>query len=211
MIVEEMSELDCLAMLERTETAYLACARDNQPYVVPVRVDFEGGFVYAYSMEGQKIEFMRQNPLVCLLINDVTSRRQWRSVIVYGRYEELPNRWDYQDARRIAQRLFQRHAMWWEPASAPLPAHAPQAPVVFRIHVDRVSGRRAKPAVAEPDRHSDADATLRRPGASLLRRVVAKYRAALSTDSTPGRDAIELATDIKWRAPRLLSRKRGDA
>ena len=106
MIVEEMSERDCLAMLDRTEIAYLACAKDNQPYVVPIRIDFEGGFVYAYSMEGQKIEFMRQNPLVCLMINDVTSRRRWSSVVVYGRYEELPNACDYHDSGRSPNACF---------------------------------------------------------------------------------------------------------
>lgn len=45
----------------------------------------------------------------------------------------------------VAARLFQEHPMWWEPASVPL-AHAPQrSRIVFRIRIDRLTGRRAGP------------------------------------------------------------------
>ena len=163
-------------MLDHAENAYLACAKDNQPYVVPIRIDVADGFIYAYSMEGQKVEFMRQNPLVCLMMNDVKTRREWRSVIVYGRYEELPNAWDYQDSRRIAERLFQKHPMWWEPATVPLPAHRRQRPVVFCIHIDRISGRRATPGAEEQIPEVSAIPQPERLGISLLRRVIGKHR-----------------------------------
>ena len=35
-------------MLARNNIARLACARDNQPYIVPLRVDLDGEFLYGY-------------------------------------------------------------------------------------------------------------------------------------------------------------------
>jgi nitroimidazol reductase NimA-like FMN-containing flavoprotein (pyridoxamine 5'-phosphate oxidase superfamily) len=64
---------------------------------------------------------------------------------VFGRYEELPHTPEYEAARRVAESLFQRHPAWWEPASVPLAAHERRTPIVFRIQIGRVTGRRAAP------------------------------------------------------------------
>ena len=64
MVIHEMTEQECRAMLAGINVARLACARDNQPYIVPIRVDLDGEFLYGYATLGQKIEWMRENPLV---------------------------------------------------------------------------------------------------------------------------------------------------
>jgi uncharacterized protein len=143
MVVHEMTEQECRAMLARTHIARLACARDNQPYVVPVHVEMQGAYLYAYSTEGQKIEWMRQNPLVCLEFDHVASETTWASVVVLGRYEELAHLPEYEDLRREAERLFQRRPMWWEPAAVPLEGRDYRSRVVFRIQVVQITGRRA--------------------------------------------------------------------
>ena len=60
MVVEEMTERECRAMLAGTNIARLACARDNQPYIVPIHVDLDGEFLYGYATLSQKIEWMRR-------------------------------------------------------------------------------------------------------------------------------------------------------
>lgn len=150
MVIETMTDRECREMLARTEIAHLACAVDNQPYIVPVRIDFDGDFLYAFATVGRKIEWMRQNPLVCLQVDEVTSRREWVSLVVFGSYEELPDGYDNADSRRIAERLFESHAMWWEPGAVPLAAHDPRDPVVFRIRVAAITGRQARPDPVEP-------------------------------------------------------------
>jgi len=149
MVIQEMTERECRALLIGRKLARLACAWNNQPYVVPIHVDFEGDYFYGYATLGQKIEWMRQNPLVCLEIDTIDSQVQWETIVVSGRYEELEPTPEYQEARRVAERLFQGHPMWWEPASVPLAAHPQRIPIVFRIHISRVTGRRA---VAESTR-----------------------------------------------------------
>jgi nitroimidazol reductase NimA-like FMN-containing flavoprotein (pyridoxamine 5'-phosphate oxidase superfamily) len=145
MQIEEMTLSDCRAMLCRTRVARLACARDNQPYIVPIQVAFDGVSLYGYSTLGQKIDWMRQNPLICLEIDEIGSDTQWESVVVLGKYEELPSNPEYENSRREAERLFQTRPMWWEPASVPLAGCEQRARIVFRIQLHGLTGRRAAP------------------------------------------------------------------
>ena len=48
---------------------------------------------------------MRSNPQVCLEFDEVISPDQWVSIVVFGRYEELPDTQDYQVARVHAHEL----------------------------------------------------------------------------------------------------------
>jgi nitroimidazol reductase NimA-like FMN-containing flavoprotein (pyridoxamine 5'-phosphate oxidase superfamily) len=157
MLIEAMTAQECWTMLGRNNLARLACARDNQPYVVPVRVDLDGEFLYGYATLGRKIEWMRTNPLVCLEYEEVTSPRQWGSLVVFGRYEELSPTPDHQSARQVAERLFQKHPMWWEPATVPLGGDARRTPIVFRIHVDSVTGRRTTHEAAPEHRRGPTE------------------------------------------------------
>jgi uncharacterized protein len=150
MLIEAMTAQECWTMLARNNLARLACARDNQPYVVPVRVDLDGEFLYGYATLGRKIEWMRTNPLVCLEYEEIITPRQWGSLIVFGRYEELPHTPDHQSARQVAERLFQKYPMWWEPATVPLGGHERRPPVVFRIHEAAPEGRQGAPELERP-------------------------------------------------------------
>ena len=90
MNIHEMTEEECRAMLSRGNVVRLACALNNQPYIVPIHIDLEGDFLYGYATLGQKIDWMRQNPLVCLESDELISHGQWASVIVSGRTKNCP-------------------------------------------------------------------------------------------------------------------------
>jgi nitroimidazol reductase NimA-like FMN-containing flavoprotein (pyridoxamine 5'-phosphate oxidase superfamily) len=171
MVIHEMTEHECRAMLARTHVVRLACARNNQPYVVPVHVDLDGDFLYSYATLGQKIEWMRANPAVCLEAEELSTDQHWASVIVFGRYEELASVPEHQESRAVAERLFQRHAMWWEPASVPVASHGRQPPIVFRIRIDRITGRRAGPDRSTVHLSGKTEGTQPRWVARVLRRV----------------------------------------
>jgi nitroimidazol reductase NimA-like FMN-containing flavoprotein (pyridoxamine 5'-phosphate oxidase superfamily) len=144
MNIHEMTESECRAMLARRNVARLACARNNQPYIVPIHVDLKGDYLYGFAMLGQKIEWMRENPLVCLETEEFNTDRQWASVVVFGHYEELPNTEEYAGLRDVAERLFQSHPMWWEPGAVPLDAREQRPRIVFRIRIGGMTGRRAE-------------------------------------------------------------------
>ena len=142
MLISELSGDESLDFLARMRFGRLACAKGDQPYIIPIFFAYDDHRVYCASTLGRKIEWMRTNPLVCLECEELTTDRVWASLIVFGRYEELPNLPENESARRVAERLFQKHPMWWEPATAPLAGHERRPPIVFRIHVDSLTGRR---------------------------------------------------------------------
>jgi len=174
MVIQEMTEQECRAMLAQRYVARLACARSNQPYIVPIHVDLDGDFLYGFATLGQKIDWMRLNPLVCLEIDEHMTDGHWASVIVLGHYEELPHTPEYEGSRAVAERLFQRHPVWWEPASIPLATNEQRTSIVFRIRIVRVTGRRAAPDTLKTAQAlGNASEARRSPWlARVLRRVV---------------------------------------
>jgi nitroimidazol reductase NimA-like FMN-containing flavoprotein (pyridoxamine 5'-phosphate oxidase superfamily) len=148
MLIQELTRQESLDLLARTRLGRLGCSKGPQPYVVPVYFTYGNNALYSFATLGQKIVWMRANPLVCVEADEVVSQQQWRSVIVFGRYEELSDTPEWQAARAVAQKLLQKRAMWWEPASVE-PIHEgsprPLVPVFYRIHIVRISGHRAIP------------------------------------------------------------------
>lgn len=79
MFIHEMTEFECRKALEQATVGRLACARDNQPYVIPIYFVFHRDHIYAFSTLGQKVEWMRTNPRVCLEVDERTAHDRWQS------------------------------------------------------------------------------------------------------------------------------------
>ena len=146
MVIHELSTAECDQVLGRLTVGRLGCARDNQPYVVPISFSFDRAArcVYSFATVGQKIDWMRGNPRVCLAVDDITDPSQWVSVLIIGRFEELVASHAGGGARERALELFQQRADWWLPGLGKLTSGGEHfTPVVFRIKIDQLSGRRA--------------------------------------------------------------------
>ncbi len=142
-----MTEDECHAALKKMDFGRLACASGGQPYVVPVNVsyDYQGRHLYGITTLGKKIEWMRSNPLVCFEADERIYHDRWVSILVFGRYQELPDTPEHQRARSHALEFLQRRTMWWEPACVPTELRERRPPIFYRISVDQVTGRRATP------------------------------------------------------------------
>ena len=148
MFIQEMTRQASLDLLAHTSLGRLACAQGSQPYVVPFYFVYKDLSLYSFSTVGQKINWMRANPLVCVQADEVASPEEWVSLIVFGRYEELPDTPEHQPDRTAAYNLLQKRAMWWEPAYVKTILHdqlRPAVPVFFRINVVEITGHRATP------------------------------------------------------------------
>ncbi len=154
MFIHEMSASECQEALAHARVGRLACARDNHPYIVPMHYAVDGDYLYLYGFTtvGQKVEWMRSNPLVCFEIDDVVNHNHWMSVIVFGQYEELPDKPEFESARKRAYAQIQKRVMWWEPAYISQD-HRDQPnsliPLFFRIKVEKMTGHRANPDNSE--------------------------------------------------------------
>ena len=149
MLIHEMTEDECRTALERVSFCRLACANDDQPYVLKIYFSYDVKHLYGFAMLGQKIEWMRSNPLVCLEIDERTSHHQWMSVIVLGRYEELPDTPEFGQERAHAHEVLQKRAMWWQPAYVATEHPKQLTPIFYRIHIKQMTGHRALPDPVE--------------------------------------------------------------
>jgi nitroimidazol reductase NimA-like FMN-containing flavoprotein (pyridoxamine 5'-phosphate oxidase superfamily) len=148
MIITELTRRESLDLLARAHLGRIACAREHQPYVVPFFFALDGDCLYSFATVGQRIEWMRANPLVCVEADEISTSEQWMTVIVFGRYEELPDIPEFQRERAIAHDRLQAHADWWEPGYVETVlrgAERPLAPVYYRIHITEITGHRASP------------------------------------------------------------------
>jgi nitroimidazol reductase NimA-like FMN-containing flavoprotein (pyridoxamine 5'-phosphate oxidase superfamily) len=149
MLIHAMTEDECGATLERVSFGRLACVRDDQPYVVPIYFSYDRKHLYGVTTLGQKIEWMRSNPLVCVEIDEWTSHYDWMSIVAFGRYEEMPDTPEYEYARAHALEVLQKRAMWWQPACVTTEKGEGRPPIFYRIHVKRMTGHRATPDPVE--------------------------------------------------------------
>lgn len=150
MLIHELSRDECVEVLKRVTLGRLACVQDGQPYIVPVSFNLDGGYIYSFATVGQKIHWMRANPLVCLEVEEIGHRRHWTTVLAFGVYEEVTDSAEHAAARRRAQELFATRDRWWEPATGKTRSGEPHAAVLYRIRVNRLTGRRAAPARQPP-------------------------------------------------------------
>ena len=173
MLIQELTRQECLEVLARTHLGRLACARGMQPYIVPIYFAYQSNWLYSFSVLGQKIDWMRANPLVCVEA-DQMRRELWATVVVFGRYEELRDTPELQTERTFAFDLLQHRAMWWEHGGAKkVPGGTPATvPVFYRIKIEHITGRCAGSEQELPDtKHAKAKPDEQEWLEKLLRRV----------------------------------------
>jgi|SRR5579863_1734157 len=169
MLIRDMTRQASMELLTRVRLFRLACAHEGQPYITPIHCAYASNYLYSFSRLGKKITWMRANPLVCVEAEELVSRQDWATVIVSGRYEELPDTPEYEAGRTHAYELLQRRPVWWEPGymKTKLSDNAdPMEVVYFRIHVDQVSGHCGVPDPVSGRELSAPEGWLRR----ILRR-----------------------------------------
>lgn len=147
MRITTMEEAECLKFVAEHRLARLACSVNNRPYAVPIHYAFRNHYFYSFSMPGKKIEMMRENPHVALLIEEFGNDRSWKSVVAEGTFEELPDRIGSKIERDQAWSLLSKHANWWEPGALKPDMSVPAADtkhIFYRISVDTLTGRDAQ-------------------------------------------------------------------
>ena len=133
----ELSRVEIDEFLRGQRIARLGCSAGDETYVVPLIYAYEDGAIVAVTTEGRKTELLRENPRVCVEVDEYDSdgRGSWRSVIAYGTYDELAGD-AVEPALSLLRERFSRAA---GRAAAPRPL-GPNV-VVLRITLDDISGR----------------------------------------------------------------------
>jgi nitroimidazol reductase NimA-like FMN-containing flavoprotein (pyridoxamine 5'-phosphate oxidase superfamily) len=145
-----LGELDREQIEELLHTeviARLGCHAGGMTYVVPITYAYDGESIIGHSTNGLKIQLMRKNPEVCVEIDHMENMANWRSVIAWGRYEELDGVEAHEAMRLLIERL---RPLLVSESSQPthgLPTGSHQADtaghtaIIYRIRLHRTTGR----------------------------------------------------------------------
>jgi uncharacterized protein len=180
MQIQDIDREKCIELLAHLRLGRIACAEAAQPYVVPFYFAYQDGYLYSFSTVGQKIRWMRANPLVCVQADEIVTPEEWTSLVIFGRYEELPDSPELGTERDLAYQLLQRKLIWWEPGYSKTilkGTERPLIPVYFRIRIGQISGHHTSPEPGEGVEHKIAP--VEQTGAHPLRGILTGLGAKL--------------------------------
>ena len=137
----EMEELLASNILGR-----IGCHADNITYIVPISYAYKNKTVYCHSREGTKIEMMRKNPEVCFEVDKLTDMANWKSIIAWGKFEELA---DANERSEALEYLVHRVLPIISSETTHLSSSWPFPPnnlneikgIVFKINISNMTGR----------------------------------------------------------------------
>jgi nitroimidazol reductase NimA-like FMN-containing flavoprotein (pyridoxamine 5'-phosphate oxidase superfamily) len=138
--VQVMTNSEIDEVLARVGYGHLACARNNRPYVVPIHYVYDKLKIYIYTTDGKKTDIIRDNPQVCLQVEEVVDNGQWRSVIVNGEAKPVTDR----EEREMAVKLIRSVNPTLTPAISIRWMDnwvRENIEVVYRIRPDTITGR----------------------------------------------------------------------
>jgi len=134
----ELSRGEVDEFLRGQRIARLGCHADGVTYVVPLIYAYDegAGAVVAVTTEGRKTAMLRENPRVCVEVDEYDADKGgWRSVIAHGTYEELAGD-AIEPALGLMRERFARNA-----GRAAEPRPIGPGVVVLRITLEEISGR----------------------------------------------------------------------
>lgn len=145
-MIGELAIHEIEELLFRNIVGRIGCHAEGLTYIVPISYVYDGAYLYMHTREGLKTEIMRKNPEVCFEVDEMKNMANWKSVIVYGTYEELQGK----ELRNEAlQKLMNRVLPIMSSATTHLSPNWPFPEdnledirgIVFRIQVRKKTGR----------------------------------------------------------------------
>lgn len=142
----ELNEQEIRNILTSQVLGRIACCLEGQPYIVPVTFTYDGEYIIGQSLEGRKLEILRQNPRLCFEVDVMTDMRNWKSVLVNGLFEELEG----EEAQKAREILFGKVLTLMTSSTVHRHEHDPEGaeiinnrkkPVMYRIKINSISGR----------------------------------------------------------------------
>jgi uncharacterized protein len=138
-------------VLRENVVGRIGCSEGKKIYVVPVNYIYDGKHIIAHSVMGMKIEMMRKNPQVCFEVDEMKNFTNWKSVIVWGEYQELHDERD----RYYAMKLFVDRTIRMKISETAIPPEISEQrvhprspgnikPIVYRIVISESTGRYEK-------------------------------------------------------------------
>jgi hypothetical protein len=139
--INALDQNEMLRTLEQGKVGHLGCFSKNEVYVVPITYVFENPYIFSHSRDGKKIALMRKNPRVCVEVEEVHNVFEWKSVIAWGKFEELQDEFASRAMRLLIKKIVGSNKdLKMSPLAIDFAAMLESA-VIYSIHVEKITGR----------------------------------------------------------------------
>ncbi len=142
-VFHELTPAECEAVLRRHQVGRLAATHKDRIELVPIHYVYEEGWIYGRTAVGTKIEMVSHNRWVALEVDDVRGTFDWESVVVKGGLYLLRKEGSAQEQAVYEKGVALVRTVVPEALTPDDPV--PERALLFRIHVDELSGRSASP------------------------------------------------------------------
>ena len=149
-MIKDLALPTCIELLQNNYIGRLAYIAHQCPYVIPITYYYNGNaedYIISYSLEGHKIEAMRENSTVSIQVDRIESVDRWKSVLVQGTFEELSGidaknmlRKFSQGVKDIVNRQKDKDVQFIHEFSSKLNVKN-GSPIVYRIKVQEITGK----------------------------------------------------------------------
>ncbi|MEJ5995297.1 pyridoxamine 5'-phosphate oxidase family protein [Pedobacter sp. Du54] len=143
----ELTQNEISALLSKLHIGRLGCQAETEMYIIPINYVYRKNSIYAFSAGGKKIEAMRKNPNVCFQVDEIIDTFRWKSVLLWGKYEEVTDPSERQQAvQALVHRIMpltdlpSQHP-WHGIASVEQDIDTKVKTIVYRILIYKSSGR----------------------------------------------------------------------
>lgn len=144
-----LSEEIMQEVLETGMVGRLGYTDGHKIFIIPISYLFYNQkYIIAHSREGQKIDILRKNPNVCFEVDQIRNLENWKSVVLWGKYEEISDQRERYYALDLLIRKIMKHKLtekkdieeeYEKIESMILPDR--EKTIVYRIHIEKKSGR----------------------------------------------------------------------
>ena len=144
-VIRELSTDECVAVLARGHVGRLAWAYRRRVDIQPIHYAYDDGWIYGRTSSGAKLDTLRRQPWVAFEVDEVHALFDWTSVVVKGSFHRL----DPDAPPR--EHLAREHGLWLlrglTPDALRVGDPTPWRDVLFRIAIDELTGREARPGM----------------------------------------------------------------
>jgi nitroimidazol reductase NimA-like FMN-containing flavoprotein (pyridoxamine 5'-phosphate oxidase superfamily) len=137
---------DCFQVLERNHVGRLAFRNGGSVDIVPIGYVASRDWIFFRSAYGAKLEALSRDPFVAFEVDQIAGPTSWASVVAHGTIYMLP-----EDGAPIERREFAKAVLALRtvvPAAFTEDDPTPERTIVYGLHIDRLTGRKARPARA---------------------------------------------------------------
>ena len=135
-----LPQADALALLARNHVGRLAFSFHDRVDIQPLHYVMDGDWLYGRTQVGSKLMTLSHHRWCALETDEIRARFDWDSVVVRGSFQILDPELGSPDGYARGQKLLREFI----PGALTEEDPAPHRLVLFRIHIDEVTGRSAR-------------------------------------------------------------------